>query len=68
VKTGTVKFYNEAKGFGFVRQDDGSPDVFLHVSGLIDRSNGEPKEGDRIEFDVGESRGRPCAELVRILS
>ena len=47
-KQGTVKFFNTEKGFGFIKQDDSSADVFVHASGLVD----QVKEGDRVEFDL----------------
>jgi len=49
---GTVKFFNDSKGFGFITQDDGGADVFVHVNGLTD----EIKEGDKVEFDVEEGK------------
>ncbi|HHL52785.1 MAG TPA: cold shock domain-containing protein [Flammeovirgaceae bacterium] len=49
---GTVKFFNEAKGFGFIIEEDSQKDYFVHVSGLID----EIKEGDNVEFEVTEGR------------
>ena len=48
---GTVKFFNETKGFGFITPDDGSKDVFVHVSAL----NDEIREGDNVTFDIEES-------------
>ena len=49
---GTVKFFNETKGFGFIKEDDTSSEHFVHVSGLID----EVKEGDTVEFELKEGR------------
>ncbi len=50
---GTVKFFNESKGFGFITPDDGGKDVFVHVSGL----NGITiNEGDKVSFDVEEGK------------
>ncbi len=49
---GTVKFFNETKGFGFIIEEDSQKDYFVHVSGLID----EIKEGDNVEFEVTEGR------------
>lgn len=46
--TGTVKFFNSTKGFGFIRHDDSDKETFVHVSGLIN----EIKEGDKVEFDI----------------
>jgi cold shock protein len=49
--TGTVKFFNETKGFGFITPDDGTKDVFAHKTGLK-----EPiREGDKVSFDVEQS-------------
>ncbi len=50
MSNGTVKFFNEAKGFGFITPEDGSKDVFVHVNGLTD----EIREGDKVSFDVEE--------------
>lgn len=47
---GTVKFFNNAKGFGFITPDDGGKDVFVHQSGLTDKIT----EGDKVSFDVQE--------------
>ncbi|MGB1248681.1 MAG: cold-shock protein [Chitinophagales bacterium] len=49
---GTVKFFNESKGFGFIIEDGSNTEYFVHVSGLID----EVKEGDAVEFDLKEGR------------
>jgi CspA family cold shock protein len=47
---GTVKFFNNAKGFGFISPEDGGKDVFVHQSGLTD----EITEGDKVSYDVQE--------------
>ena len=53
--TGTVKFFNARKQFGFIEQDEGE-DVFVHESGVVE---GYIKDGDRVEFEIGEGdRGR----------
>ena len=49
--SGTVKFFNGSKGFGFITPDDGGKDLFVHVSGLKD----EIREGDKVSFDVENS-------------
>ncbi len=49
---GTVKFFNDSKGYGFVTEDETNKEYFLHVSGLID----EVKEGDEVEFELQEGR------------
>jgi len=45
---GTVKFFNDSKGFGFITEDDNNKEHFVHISGLID----EIREGDAVEFDL----------------
>ena len=50
MKTGTVKFFNNARGFGFITPEDGSKDVFVHKNDLVD----EITEGDKVSFDVAE--------------
>jgi len=49
--SGTVKFFNNTKGFGFITPDDGGKDLFVHVSGLTD----EIRDGDKVTFDVENS-------------
>jgi len=52
MNTGTVKFFNETKGFGFIVEDESEKEHFVHVSGIID----EIKEGDKVEFELKEGR------------
>ena len=52
MKTGTVKFFNETKGFGFIIEDDSNTEYFVHVTGLID----EIREGDKVEFELKEGK------------
>jgi len=50
--TGTVKWFNPAKGYGFIQPDDGSKDVFVHIS-AVERSNlGSLREGQKVSFDI----------------
>ena len=49
---GTVKFFNETKGFGFIKEVDSDSEHFVHISDLIDRI----KEGDKVEFELSEGK------------
>jgi CspA family cold shock protein len=63
--TGTVKWFNDQKGFGFITREDGEKDVFVHHSAI--QSNGGYRtlnEGDRVEFDVVQGTKGPAAENV----
>ena len=57
---GTVKFFNESKGFGFIKPSDSSEDIFVHSSGLID----EIRENDTVEYDM--ERGRKGMNAVNV--
>ncbi|MDW5317358.1 cold-shock protein [Rhizobium sp. PL01] len=65
--TGTVKFFNSDKGFGFITPDSGGGDVFVHVSAL--QPGGSLSEGDKVSFEVGQDRktGKSKAENVSVL-
>ena len=52
MRKGTVKFFNEAKGFGFITDEESKKEYFVHISGLID----EIHEGDDVEFDLKEGK------------
>lgn len=55
MSTGTVKFFNPDKGFGFIQQDDGSKDVFVHISAVERAGLGSIVEKDKLSFDVEKS-------------
>ena len=64
--TGTVKFFNTTKGYGFVSPEDGSKDVFVHVSALESAGIHGLNEGDKITFvleDDRHGRGKQCAQI-----
>lgn len=64
---GTVKFFDEEKGFGFIRRVDGADkDVFLHARGLANRDN-PPKKGDTVQFEIEESKRGPVAVNCTVL-
>lgn len=60
---GTVKFFNESKGFGFITEEGSNTEHFVHVSGLID----EIREGDFVEFDLEEGRKGLNAVNVKVV-
>ena len=57
---GTVKFFNEAKGFGFIKVDGSGEDIFVHSSGLVDKI----RENDKVEFE--QERGKKGMTAVRV--
>ncbi|QNN40178.1 cold-shock protein [Pedobacter roseus] len=59
---GTIKFYNESKGFGFVVTENGD-EIFVHVTGLIDKV----KQNDRVEFEVAQGKKGPNAVNVKLI-
>ncbi|NJM50745.1 MAG: cold-shock protein [Sphingomonadales bacterium] len=62
---GTVKFFNDVKGFGFIQRDDGAEDVFVHISALERSGVGQVTQGDRLEFDIEiDRRGKFSAANV----
>jgi len=63
MKTGTVKFFNETKGFGFIQQENGQ-EIFVHVSGLKD----EIRENDKVQFETEQGKRGINAVNVTLLS
>ncbi len=63
MKKGTVKFFNESKGFGFISDDDSKEEYFVHVTGLID----EIRENDQVEFELKEGRKGLNAVNVKLI-
>jgi CspA family cold shock protein len=60
--TGTVKFFNATKGFGFITRDDGQPDAFVHISAMQRANIPSLQEGDRLEFELEvDRRGKTAA-------
>jgi CspA family cold shock protein len=66
--TGTVKFFNHNKGFGFITPENGGSDVFVHVSALL-LAGGSLQDGQKVSYDIGQDRktGKSKAENVRPL-
>lgn len=63
MKNGTVKFFNESKGFGFIIEEGSNNEYFVHVSGLIDKIN----EGDAVEFELTEGKKGLNAINVKVI-
>lgn len=63
MQQGTVKFFNEAKGFGFISPADGSKDIFVHSSGLITKSI---QENDKVSFDIQQGEKGLSAINVKL--
>ncbi|GAA3240505.1 cold-shock protein [Actinocorallia longicatena] len=62
---GTVKWFNGEKGFGFISQDEGGPDVFVHFSAIQGSGYRNLEEAQRVEFDITQGPKGPQAENVR---
>lgn len=65
--TGTVKWFNDSKGFGFITPQDGSKDVFVHHSAIVGSGFKTLAEGQKVEFDVQQGQKGPAAVNVRAL-
>jgi CspA family cold shock protein len=59
--TGTVKWFNPTKGYGFIQQEGGGPDVFVHISAVEQAGLGTLNEGQRINFEIVTERGKSAA-------
>jgi len=64
MSTGTVKWFNSSKGFGFIAPDDGSADLFVHFSEINCSGFATLEEGQKVQFEVGEGKKGPCATNV----
>ncbi len=64
---GTVKFFNTQKGFGFIQPDDGSKDVFLHVTALERAGIPYVAEGQKLSFELANDRGKVAASNVQLV-
>ncbi len=65
--TGTVKWFNKTKGFGFIKPDDGGDDVFVHISEVQKAELTTLNEDQSVEFEVVENRGRSAAGNLKAL-
>ncbi|MEY9835244.1 MULTISPECIES: cold-shock protein [Streptomycetaceae] len=65
--TGTVKWFNSEKGFGFIAQDGGGADVFAHYSNINATGYRELLEGQAVEFEIAQGQKGPQAENIRVI-
>jgi CspA family cold shock protein len=64
---GTVKWFNDAKGFGFITREDGQPDCFVHHSAIQGQGFKSLREGEKVEFDVVAGTKGPAAQNVVVV-
>ncbi|MBE8517801.1 cold-shock protein [Amycolatopsis sp. NPDC058278] len=64
---GSVKWFNGEKGFGFIAQDGGGPDVFVHYSEIQGSGFKSLDEGQRVEFEIGQGQKGPQAQRVNVI-
>lgn len=66
-KTGTVKWFNDSKGFGFITPDEGDKDLFVHHSSIVAEGFKSLSEGQRVEFNVGRGpKGENATDVVKV--
>ena len=64
--TGTVKLFRSSKGYGFIRQDCGGKDVFVHISAVQTAGLNGLRKGQRVSFEIFDNQGKPAAKYLRI--
>ena len=64
---GTVKWFNDQKGFGFIQPEDGSKDVFVHISAVERAGIARLNEGQRVSYEIQEDRGKSSAGNLKAL-
>lgn len=66
--TGTVKWFNPTKGFGFVQPEDGGKDVFVHITAVQKAGLRSLNEGQRVEYELATERGKTAAVNLKVAS
>lgn len=65
---GTVKWFNPTKGFGFIMPDNGSKDIFVHISAVQKAGLNGLDEGQKVEYDVVQNRGKEAADNLKLVA
>jgi CspA family cold shock protein len=66
VASGTVKWFNATKGYGFIQPDGGGKDVFVHISAIEKAGLRDLKEGQKIQYEIVANRGKESAENLKV--
>jgi cold shock protein len=66
VATGTVKWFNPTKGFGFIQPDNGGKDVFVHISAVEQAGLSSLNEGQTVEYEIESNRGKESAVKLKV--